>query len=50
MKKAIFGYGGHAKEVMCQIPNLVCFVDDDYCNEESLPISKFDPTEYQLII
>jgi sugar O-acyltransferase (sialic acid O-acetyltransferase NeuD family) len=50
MKKAIFGYGGHSKEVISQIPNLVCFVDDDYCNEKSLPISKFDPTEYQLIV
>jgi sugar O-acyltransferase (sialic acid O-acetyltransferase NeuD family) len=52
MKKAIFGYGGHAKEIMCQIPNLICFIDDAYYfnQKNSLPISKFDPTEYELLV
>lgn len=52
MKKAIFGYGGHAKEAMCQIPNLVCFVDDTYYKKQknTFPISEFDPIKYELII
>lgn len=52
MKKAIFGYGGHAKEVMCQLTDLVCFIDDNYYKKENktLPLSKFDPTEYELLV
>lgn len=51
MKLAIFGYGGHAKEVHCQI-NMpaIFFVDDEYSNESALPISKFDPTVYEIIV
>jgi hypothetical protein len=31
MKKALIGYGGHAKEVMSQMGvKLTCFVDDKY--------------------
>jgi len=31
MKKALVGYGGHAREVMAQMGvNLTCFVDDEY--------------------
>jgi hypothetical protein len=31
MKKALIGYGGHAKEVMAQMGiKLTCFVDDKY--------------------
>ena len=40
MKKALIGYGGHAREVMCQIgEKLPCFVDDKYCNEDTLPLT-----------
>jgi sugar O-acyltransferase (sialic acid O-acetyltransferase NeuD family) len=52
MKKAIFGFGGHARELLCQISKAVCFVDDKYYKKEknTLPISKFDPQKYKLII
>ena len=33
MKLALFGYGGHAKEVACQIGgDFTFFVDDKYSN------------------
>lgn len=51
MKLAIFGYGGHAKEVYCQINRpAVFFVDDKYSNEHAFPISKFDPALYEMIV
>lgn len=51
MKLAIFGYGGHAKEVYCQINKpAVFFVDDEYVNEYTLPISKFNPDVYEMIV
>ena len=52
MKKAILGYGGHAKEIKSQI-KAVCFVHDEYLKNESddvLPFSKFDPKKYKLLI
>ena len=46
MKLAIFGYGGHAKEVAVQIGTSVYFfVDDEFDNEFVRPISQFDPNE-----
>ena len=37
MKKALVGYGGHAREVMAQMgTKLTCFVDDDYVVEGTL--------------
>ena len=51
MKKALFGYGGHAREVMSQMgETLPCFVDDEYVTNNTLPISTFDPEEYCLMI
>jgi len=51
MKKAIIGYGGHAREVMAQISHkMPCFVDDKYVNQDTLPISKFDPTKYEVMV
>lgn len=51
MKLALFGYGGHAKEVSLQInEDITFFVDDEYSNETALPISKFDPQEYKIMI
>ena len=51
MKKALVGYGGHAKEVMAQMGvKLTCFDDDDYVVEGTLPISKFNPKKYVLMV
>ena len=51
MKKALVGYGGHAREVMAQMGiKLPCFVDDKYVTSETYPLSKFDPKEYNLMI
>lgn len=51
MKKALFGYGGHAREVMSQMGvKLTCFVDDEYVVDGTQPISTFDPKEYVLMV
>ena len=51
MKRALIGYGGHAREVMAQMgEKLICFVDDDYVVEGTEPLSKFDPKEYELMV
>lgn len=51
MKKVLFGYGGHAREVMSQIGiKMDCYVDDNYVNKYTLPISKFDPCESEIMI
>jgi sugar O-acyltransferase (sialic acid O-acetyltransferase NeuD family) len=51
MKKAIIGYGGHAREVAAQLNEDVSFfVDDEYANDIALPLSKFDPAAYQILI
>lgn len=51
MRIGIFGYGGHAREVFVQMnTNATFFVDDKYAKNEILPISKFDPHEYKIII
>ena len=51
MKKALVGYGGHAKEVMAQMGvKLTCFVDDKYVVEGTRPLSEFDPEEYAIIV
>lgn len=51
MRLAIFGYGGHAREVESQINRAaVFFVDDEYVNEHTKPISSFDPTIFTIII
>ena len=43
MIKALIGYGGHAREVMCQMgTKLPCFVDDVYVTEDTLPLSSLD--------
>ena len=47
MKKVLIGNGGHAREVMAQMGvNLLRFVDDQYVNSDTLPLSQFDPTEH----
>lgn len=51
MKKALVGYGGHAREVMAQMGvKLTCFVDDQYVVDGTRPLSEFNPTEYVLMI
>lgn len=51
MKKALIGFGGHAREVMAQMgEQLPCFVDDEYVIEGTQPLSSFNPTEYEVIV
>lgn len=51
MKKALIGYGGHAREVMVQMGiKLTCFVDDEYVDKNTLPLSLFDPNEYVVMV
>jgi sugar O-acyltransferase (sialic acid O-acetyltransferase NeuD family) len=51
MKLALFGYGGHAREVAVQIGQEVTFfVDDQYANDIARPISEFDPKEYMMMV
>jgi sugar O-acyltransferase (sialic acid O-acetyltransferase NeuD family) len=51
MKLALFGYGGHAREVAAQMKlDVTFFVDDKYANEVSKPISTFDPEVYRMMV
>lgn len=51
MKKAIFGFGGHAREVIVQMnEELTIFVDEPYTNEYCKSINDFDPKLYEIII
>jgi sugar O-acyltransferase (sialic acid O-acetyltransferase NeuD family) len=51
MKLALYGYGGHAREVAAQIGEEVTFfVDDQYSNDIAKPISSFDPKEYYMMV
>ena len=47
MKKVLIGNGGHAREIIAQMGvKLLRFVDDQYVDKDSLPLSQFDPTKY----
>jgi sugar O-acyltransferase (sialic acid O-acetyltransferase NeuD family) len=47
MKKVLIGNGGHAHEVMSQMGvNLLRFVDDQYVNTDTLPLSEFNPKKH----
>jgi sugar O-acyltransferase (sialic acid O-acetyltransferase NeuD family) len=51
LKKAIFGNGGHAKEVISYLnEEVTIFVDDQYATESSLPISRFNPKKYEIMV
>jgi len=57
MELALYGYGGHAREVAAQIlsdieqyTNITFFVDDKYVNEFTKPISTFDPNKYLMMV
>jgi sugar O-acyltransferase (sialic acid O-acetyltransferase NeuD family) len=56
MELAIYGYGGHAREVAAQILqctqyiNITFFVDDEYANDVAKPISEFDWSIYYMMV
>ncbi len=58
MKKGIIGYGGFGREVynsldLMERVGLKFFVDDEWYDERNsdcLPISKFNPNEYEVIV
>jgi len=51
MKLAIYGFGGHAREVRDYIKeDVVFFVDDKFLVDGALPISKFNPNEYKIMV
>lgn len=51
MKKALVGYGGHAREVISQMGvELTCFVDDEYVIENLKPLSEFNPNDYSIMV
>jgi len=56
MKKAIIGSGGFGREVKQllldnnQNEEIVFFVDDDYIDKISMPLSKFDVNEFEVVI
>lgn len=61
MKKKVFslyGYGGHAREVAVQMQQFIkdngfyleFFVDDEYANSNSKPISKFNPEKSTMMV
>lgn len=51
MRIAIIGYGGHAREVEVQINQSVdFFVDDEFVNEKTKPISELDIERYVVMV
>ena len=53
MKLALFGYGGHAREVAAQMgkdADVTFFVDDNYAKGLSKPISEFNPKKYFMMV
>lgn len=51
MKKVLFGYGGHAREVAAQMgEKLTHYVDDRYVDKNTEPISKFNPKNELMLI
>jgi sugar O-acyltransferase (sialic acid O-acetyltransferase NeuD family) len=51
MKRAIFGFGGHAREILSIVQNIdKVFVDDKYVTNETLPISQFNPEEHEIMV
>lgn len=50
-KKALFGFGGHAKEVAAMINQpITFFVDDNYVGEKTYPISSFVKEDFEIMI
>ena len=51
MKRALIGFGGHAREVMSQMGlKLTCFVDDEFLVEGCKPLSTFHHNDYAIMI
>ena len=51
MRRALIGAGGHAREVMMQMGEILpCFVDDKYVTKDTLPLSSFNPDEYEVMV
>ena len=51
MKKVLIGNGGHAREVMAQMGvKLLRFVDDQYVDDDTLPLSQFDATKHVAMV
>ena len=54
MKRALIGDGGHAREIMSQMGEILTrFVDDKYCKNNDplvLPLSKFSPLDFEIMI
>jgi sugar O-acyltransferase (sialic acid O-acetyltransferase NeuD family) len=51
MKRVLIGNGGHAREVMAQMgTKLDRFVDDQYVDEHTLPISQLNPKNHIVMI
>lgn len=51
LRLALYGYGGHAREVAAQMDcEVTYFVDDEYVNGTVKPISEFDPSKYCIMI
>lgn len=51
MKLALYGYGGHAREVAAQIgEDIEFYVDDQYVSDIAKPISEFNPTTHYMMV
>lgn len=51
MKKALIGYGGHAREVLQQIGiDIPCFVDDQFLTDKTFPLSELDVEKYEVMV
>ena len=58
MKRGIIGAGGFGREIYWSLPldervNTIFFVDDEYWDNDNdliLPLSKFNPKEYEVIV
>lgn len=51
MLKVLIGYGGHAREVMVQMNmTFPCYVDDEFVNENTSPISKLNFEECEVMV
>lgn len=51
MNLALYGYGGHAREVAAQLgKKITFFVDDEYVTQDTQPISTFDPNNHLMMV
>ena len=51
LEKVLIGYGGHAREVMVQMNmTLPCYVDDEFIDKNTLPISKLIFEECEVMV